>query len=628
MSEHLKSYIAHLDRKSPKASPYVLDTIKEIVPKHIKNFSFREHLTGLLLGNVQSGKTSQILGLAAASADEGFEILILLTTDNVYLHRQTVDRASEYLSTFLVCSEDDEIKFTANAMKKPVLIVIKKNHKILQKWRNNIASSGFCSGRALLIFDDEGDAASLNTKVNQRQQSQINAHLESMKRLANSSIYIEVTATPQALLLQTKISGWKPAFLHYFPPGKDYLGGDFFYSDPMSYAIRLTAENELDGLRSEDGLIAEGLRDSLFSFLLSGAHILLSKQGPVCNFLIHPSVRIADHERVAERIGEYLNEIFAAIAEDQMQRLLKAAWKDLQKTKPDILDFEELNKFIHYCLDNSLVKIFVMNSRSPVDIDCTKGLNIIVGGTSLGRGLTFKGLQTVYYCRKSKVPQADTYWQHCRMFGYDRDPGLMRIYLPPVLLKLFTELNNANRALIAQVQSHDPDDLSLLYPPGIKPTRANVLDKDALNLIVGGVNYFPSFPKQDNPAVLDSELSYYDETRTYKISLDELMALLEKIENEDKAEWSNKAFINSIKALKADRAKNEAALIVRRDRSIGKGTGTLLSPTDRTLGDGITKIPVLTLYRINGEKDKGWDGKPLWIPNIKLPTDKNFYRSG
>ena len=67
-------------------------------------------------------------------------------------------------------------------------------------------------------------------------------------------------------------------------------------------------------------------------------------------------------------------------------------------------------------------------------------------------------------------------------------------------------------------------------------------------------------------------------------------------------------------------------LIVRRGRSISKGTGTLLSPDDRSLGDSIKDYPVLTLYRIKGEKEKGWEGSPLWIPNIKLPSEKNFYR--
>jgi hypothetical protein len=39
----------------------------------------------------------------------------------------------------------------------------------------------------------------------------------------------------------------------------------------------------------------------------------------------------------------------------------------------------------------------------------------------LVRGLTIPKLQTVYYSRTSKAPNADTFWQHSRIFGYDRE---------------------------------------------------------------------------------------------------------------------------------------------------------------------------------------------------------------
>ena len=402
-------------------------------------------------------------------------------------------------------------------------------------------------------------------------------------------------------------------------------GGDFFYSDPPSPCIRLTPENELDDLRRDDNM-TEGLRLSLLSFLVTGAHILLSKGGEVCNFLVHPSVRIADHTRFARKLGEYLNEMLLAISEDKMGEYLQESWDDLQKTKANLIDFETIHNFLKQSLNEEKVKIFVMNSVGSNIVECSKGMNIVVGGNSLGRGVTFPGLQTVYYCRTAKSPQADTFWQHCRMFGYDRDPDLMRIFLPPSLLKLFIELNSGNRALLGQITSHDPSDVSLLYPPGIRPTRSNVIDKDILDVIVGGVNYFPSFPKRKYIKQIDEMLQQYSGEGMQEITLNGIISLLENFESESKSDWSKKAFINCMKALKASHAENKAMLIVRRNRSISKGTGTLLSPDDRSLGDSIRNYPVLTLYKVNGEKEKGWDGAALWIPNIKLPEDKNFYK--
>ena len=71
--------------------------------------------------------------------------------------------------------------------------------------------------------------------------------------------------------------------------------------------------------------------------------------------------------------------------------------------------------------------------------------------------------------------QADTMWQHSRMFGYDRDAGLMKMYLTKSLYKLFADINSANNSIISQVEK-GMDKIQLIYPDGINPTRRNVID--------------------------------------------------------------------------------------------------------------------------------------------------------
>ena len=78
-------------------------TVKDIVPKYISNFSFKEHIVSLLVGDVQSGKTSHMFGLMSAAADEGFGIFVLLTTDNILLQQQTYKRAERDLCDFCIC---------------------------------------------------------------------------------------------------------------------------------------------------------------------------------------------------------------------------------------------------------------------------------------------------------------------------------------------------------------------------------------------------------------------------------------------------------------------------------------------------------------------------------------------
>lgn len=626
MNTHLSAYLTRIKESSPAASDSVKKT-SEVFSEYLGKITYKDHELALLLGQIQSGKTSHMFGIVAAAADLGIDLFVLLTTDNVSLQEQTFKRAIKLLDTFTVCGVNDEIRFSESAMRKPALIVLNKNTRVLQKWLGNLSSSGFCEGRPLFIIDDEADAASLNTKVNKREQSTINAHLESMKALASSSIYLQVTATPQSILLQTKDSGWKPGFIHYFRPGTDYLGGGFFYPEKGSFAVRLTKENELDGIVDDRDSIPEGLQASLLSFLVAGAHLMITG-GKVCNFMIHPSVRIADHEAVANRIGRLLNDIIREIKDEDLTQQLKDTWNDLQKTKPELADFEEIYKFIRHALSEEIVSIILMNSQGTPDRTCDSGLNIIIGGNSLSRGVTFDGLQTVYYCRRSKTPQADTFWQHCRMFGYDRDPGLMRIYIPPYLLKLFSELHRANETLISQIQSHDIDDISLLFPPGVKPTRKSVVDRSALNMVVGGVNFFPFFPKRKHVQLLDELLEdYQDESDFHTVPLQFMLDLVLLLESEKRSDWPTDTYANCVKAMIQTKAKR-GILIVRRGRDIARDTGTLLSPNDRKLGDTFKEDAVLTLYRLKGSVEKMWEGKPLWVPNIKFPASMNFYKSG
>ncbi len=104
-------------------------------------------------------------------------------------------------------------------------------------------------------------------------------------------------------------------------------------------------------------------------------------------------------------------------------------YDDLLLTKPDFLPFGELYEFMQYDDGGNILTI---NSDTLLEENThyENGINIIGDGNSLGRGVTFPCLQTIYYCRVVKSPQEDTMWQHARMFGYDCNPKLMRIFLP------------------------------------------------------------------------------------------------------------------------------------------------------------------------------------------------------
>lgn len=628
---YIDSYLSGIGNAGLRES--IVATSKAVSQNVLSHFNFSKPITGLLLGNVQSGKTGQMLGIMSQLADEGYRLFLLLTTDNVDLQRQTYNRVFKSLPLFTVLTERDEEKFRALTQAQPLVIVLKKNTTVLRKWRDLLVSSNTFKGLPLVIFDDEGDAASLNTLVNRHRVSTINRRLDEIKSTATSSLYFEVTATPQAIILQSIISDWKPAFTNYFKPGVGYLGGNFFYSDPKSYCIRYTAEDELSEIQSDDDIpCPKGLQDSIYTFLILCAHKKLNDESN-CNFMIHPSSRIHIHERFKEVIDANLNLLQRSSDDAGFDESLRQIWVDLQSTRPDLEPYEDIKEKVIDILDNEELMVIPLNSKSfvcrdsndPNALDLSKGFNIVVGGNTLGRGITFPHLQVVYYCRSSKKPQADTFWQHSRIFGYDREQELVRIYIPESLHKLFVELNKANEIIIKQVEK-GVDDYQIIYPNNIQPTRKNVLDAQYLNVSMGGVNYFPNDPIAANVQTIDSILedaNLVGDPAT--VSKDLLIDILKRCGSKDPVDFDSAKFISSIEALSNKRPGTKFRLIVRRDRDISKGTGTLLSPNDRNLGEKFPADVVLTLYRVKGGRDKGWDGKPLWIPNIKLPEGFCFY---
>lgn len=77
------------------------------------------------------------------------------------------------------------------------------------------------------------------------------------------------------------------------------------------------------------------------------------------------------------------------------------------------------------------------------------------------------------------------------------------------------------------------------------------------------------------------------------------------------------------KGLLSENPTMQGILIVRRERNVAQGTGALLSPNDWQLGATFTDKVVLTMYQVTGTK--GWGGKKLWVPNIKLPHGMVYY---
>lgn len=608
--QYLKTYLNKIiARGNEKLAESISKTAEEVGDKYIKNFSFTSHEVGLLFGNVQSGKTGQMFGIISKATDLGFPVFLLLTTDNVVLQQQTLDRVKADLEGYCICGENDARVFTDNSLLLPTIVVLKKNVRMLKLWANIFNSTGFMKGNPLFIVDDEADAASLNTLVNRDKQSSINKYLDSIKNGSSSSIYLQVTGTPQAILLQTMASGWHPYFTYYFQPGESYLGGDFFF--PVSG--KGSSIKYLDEV--ENPAKAVVLRHIAVS-----AQILASGK-KVSNCLIHPSVRQSVHQKYADDITHELAWCIEH-RNDDFTEDIKQEYENISPSKTEKVSLDVFIQKAYELLDKKEIKVLVMNGKTDIDSDeYAMGCNFVIGGNTLGRGVTFPGLQTIYYTRTSKKPQADTMWQHSRMFGYDRDPGMMQVFIDEHLYKLFSDINATNNSIIAQVE-RGIEDIKIYYPNGLNPTRKNVLDNDYVEMISGGTNYYPFYPDNDSIEDISKLLEPFDSSEAYyQVSLRVIKEILNHIIPSQDFKLS--AFTSVIDTMLAEQPAGQGILIVRRNRDVAQGTGALLSPNDWKLGGEFPSKIVLTMYQVTG--NKGWGGKQLWVPNIKLPGDVIYY---
>lgn len=608
--KYLETYLNKIRaRGNVQLAESISRTAEDVGNAHIKNFSFVSHEIGLLFGNVQSGKTGQMFGILCKAADLGFPAFVLLTTDNVVLQEQTLERVKSDLEGFCICGENDSGLFIENCLKEPTIVVLKKNTRILRLWANVFSTTGFMKGNPLFIIDDEADATSLNTLVNKNRQSTINKHLDTIKNGAASSMYLQVTGTPQSIFLQTTASGWHPLFTYYFRPGKGYLGGDFFFpKSGMPDCVTF-----IDGLKTPE-------RETVLRHLLVSAQMLLSGE-TVCNCLIHPSTRVNVHQTYADKIKKDLDWCRDNINGDFAAEL-KKLYAILNPTRSEKKPFSEVLAYAQRIVSNNEAKIIIMNGKHDIDsAEYDSGCNFIIGGNTLGRGVTFPRLQTIYYTRSSKKPQADTMWQHSRMFGYDRDPGMMMVFIEERLYKLFADINATNNAIISQVEQ-GIDDVKIYYSEGLNPTRKNVLDSNHVSAVSGGTNYYPFYPDNDTIEEVSELLKPFTEDEPYyQVSLRVMKEILNHIKTGP--DFKIQSFQAILDVMLAEKPAEQGILIVRRNRDVAQGTGALLSPNDWQLGGSFPRKVVLTMYQVTGKK--GWGGRQLWIPNIKLPEGMMYY---
>jgi hypothetical protein len=265
-----------------------LDTVStEIVdllgdPKGDKPWQRR----GLVLGDVQSGKTANYTAICNKAADTGYKVIIVLTGVLENLRKQTQERldkefAGRLSKDLLKMKGKQEIRnvfdgvgkidstrrisafttvlydfnstilnsndLTLKNISEPALFVVKKNKSVLrslESWltSNNADNNGKID-LPLLLIDDEADNASVNTKKEDEDPTAINAAIRSILGRFYQASYLGITATPFANIFinpetNDEMVGddlFPRDFIYVLSPPTNYIGADAMFGEEPKF---------------------------------------------------------------------------------------------------------------------------------------------------------------------------------------------------------------------------------------------------------------------------------------------------------------------------------------------------------------------------------------------------------
>ena len=183
---------------------------------------------GMLLGKIQSGKTRIFIGVIALAFDNGYDVAVVFTKNSLALAKQTTSRIRDDLYQEDVVHVAD-IKFlgevdTSDLAPKLVLVVKKEDDNVRDLNALFADHENGLGGKKVIVIDDEADITGVGYKrvaeeeIPQDGQTKEQAlkHLQEVHRQIDifrkanpSASYLQVTATPYALYLQSEHSGQK-----------------------------------------------------------------------------------------------------------------------------------------------------------------------------------------------------------------------------------------------------------------------------------------------------------------------------------------------------------------------------------------------------------------------------------
>lgn len=324
---------------------------------------------GLIIGDVQSGKTSTYIGFICKAADAGYKVFILLTGTIESLRRQTQERVEEgFIGIDMSASTpsgkrvgvgEDNKPIVAMALtsrkgdfagdsdkiavalsnKDAVVFVIKKQKNVLQKlidWLKSLNADPMTGmiDRPMLMIDDEADNASINTSRSKEDPTTINRLVRELASIFTKSNYVGFTATPFANVFIDPETTEKmetqdlfpedfivslPTPSNYIGPNRIFAENSEFYSQLMY--IRDAGREEEDGFsfyfkhkKEWEGELPESLKDAIYTFYLANAlRDLRGDQKEHRSMLINISRFVKVQQYIKKEIEQIHSEAYTSV---------------------------------------------------------------------------------------------------------------------------------------------------------------------------------------------------------------------------------------------------------------------------------------------------------------------------
>ena len=480
-------------------------------------------VNGLVVGEVQAGKTTSMEALSSAAISLGCKVVVVLAGVTDKLRNQTQERFEEQLIRgsdrfWSPTSEHDLMTYRPGvkqseqvwwgmraaclkhlrASKENVLLIVtKKNVSTLRATHtllDYLHKKGEMGGEPILILDDECDHASLNTisdlfdGITNLQGTAVHRGVVNI-RTSFEGVYWGYTATPQAQCLgMGPRDPLYPDAVHVLDSHEYYLGPLEVFDtlrervvDPCQITDVHLPTNGDDRVAYLKGMVEppETMVQAMINHALSGAlHHLQPREfmphGRAHSMLIHICREILGQDevlRLADTAGKKAVRLLGRsqtasvpVVDDAISRFINNRI-ELRSRDAVFPDRSDLISAAIDVLKTSDIRLLNSVSEDSLDYDsddCPENM-IVIGGDILSRGLSVHGLRTTYYCREPATAVIDTTLQTARWFGPLReDKDLISIHMTRGLADRFQSIAWDNAQLRDELRRISEEGLSLV----------------------------------------------------------------------------------------------------------------------------------------------------------------------